>query len=64
MFLRYCELYNPDVCSKDVDKSTLIYLKHWNYRFGVTEVYRKESQGYLKVINVFILMRTTLHVCT
>lgn len=35
-----------------------------NNRFGVTEVCAKESQGYLKVINLFILMRIILHVCT
>jgi hypothetical protein len=39
MFLRYCELYNPDVCIKGMDKLTFIY-------FGVTEVCEKESQGY------------------
>jgi len=64
MFLRYCELHNPYICSKGVDKSTLIYFKHWKYRFGVTEVCAKESQGYLKVINMFILMRIILRVRT
>jgi hypothetical protein len=47
-----------------VDKSTLIYFRHWEYRFGVSEVGAKESQGYLTVINMFILMGIILNVCT